>query len=1158
MTNKYDDLSLEGLAKELDLSIEETVEKLKSKGHSVEAEKETRISSSMAYEVFNFSATSEEPFFNEEIQKTSYPIGYTASMRVMEHFDNYSLIVNEENETYTFRGLDPTEFDIGKQIRLFVKEVKPNGEPVFEWHAPAYYKESETYPFQVRNKFVSKNNQSFFALEDDYGFKAVVMAFPYQVAPDYEMPGQLLCRVKKINENNTLWLEQVSQPDLDKVFISGRTYDFEFVELVEKESITLFKIRYNGLVAMVKAHDWQLSPEYTIPATIRCFVKNVQDNKVFLVQDYRWLIGTYFRIGEIYAFTVRNKNLDDSSSFEVLELEDALGNSNSCAIPLFYDSSALATGTKVMCRVRNIYPNGRLDLFLVDNDLIADFPSFEDVLKGTPYIDIESRFYFFEPLVKGLVHYNDPAKNLFHDYKAKENTWLFSFLTVLENYIKSLLQERKFEEALPWLDIYIHIENWILDSKFLEKFSPEKKEINLYKAAAKIKECEQKREAIDLIINHAANDYFQAFSKEINKKSVDNLEYKMGVLEQLVRLEPENDSISAYDMAEMIFKIRSQDKNFLEKISAELLRLVELQHNKIRTELQEKGYSDTQRIKEGVCYAAMESLIHQELGNLKRANISLSQFLRHASALAIGEEKSLLLHASISFLTGFESDTVQEIISWDMLKNPEKEFSKIKSPKGKKTLSSLKVGEEVEATIISVKNGYLALCEKQLIIVPDRHSPKALLNGEVVNLHLLHQFFQAPLFIGSMLKDLDAESYPQNASLGEIIDFWWPIHFYGTDEKQRENVEIDIDKEYRCVAKDAYIAEKQGQFFTISDNNIDGVLHLMECTFFPISDISRIFKPGDVVKLRARNVIYGHRGMPEKLSFNVKDILWEHVGEVFQAGDETYALVKKKYDSLALLVTEYGYKAAFKIEEGATLQEGEVYKVKVLGFNDEKQAIEVDLLKTISRNFYLEKEYKKVLERFIIQQPTLPDFMHWNPNTRLNGFQVIFDLMSTLEMLCKAETNLANRNEVLNWAKLVGVFCKVKNSYLYDAYIKYIWLMDCFEQQKLLPQSSDIALTIETLDTFPKLNQLQDIIDLMDAYGEASKLGQEKLLRVATLEKAKSEVQSLAKLVLSLRLLEEEKEVDEIYANLLKLISEKLRSVLDETMSSGNLHEFQA
>lgn len=862
-----------------------------------------------------------------------------------------------------------------------------------------------------------------------------------------------------------------------------------------------------------------------VPQMCTCWMKETNDGEIVLEQDKYALLKSLYKENNSYTFKVISRETDSNTGGDLLILMDSYGISHITYLYHRYleEEIKIQTGYDINCLIRKIDPRGFLNLSICSSQsVVGVFVTAERLFEEIGFLpDIDTWFYNIKPLMSALRLQDFAFANLFKEYEARENLWIFSYLGFLEYQI-SKNKTKDIVSLEKYVAIYCALENWLLDgSDFSLNFSLDKRVVIRQKAETNLKRMTFLLEAIHLVINHKDLEFIRGLiHSSMNSGYIRNRSDNFMIVCNILAL---NSELLQSEVKSVIFLISIFIRECLldEKEITYLIFLLDLNVKQLP--------KDKRCLLLKLQLTGVLVLLFKELKDAGNFVIRKSSFFRFVNQLTGNSTleysvKSLLKVGEEDMDVGFDWN---ELIYDDILNQP------LIAP----FTSHNKLIKQGKQTVIAEGGNLIFISSKGI----------TLLSANQVEAY--EQYLYAPMnsfckLLGDKLK------------VGSINN--------RIRKKDETSSFIDQNREWKKLFRSNQKAPVplKGSVLPVTVNEVSesGIMKLSVSFLGLTGSMSAnnlckwgnreiklldIFKPGQTFIAEVSSE------SSEQIEFSLSKLLWTVARHNYKIGDVVKAkLVSCTDRRIIYWVTEDGF-CGYSNYLGAvyTLKLGGVYKVKVKSFQDTTQIIELELLNlvvgyTFKVSDALRDTIKNKLTKDLFPVPeknVLPpvlakrwswELLHLVDNEIAGGKhtrQELFDLFQT--------------------GKLLASWLKSNLSYYYMGKLCYMMTVDSFcrdDSFDCLEVDFDmIAYSENLLMTYPDLKTEKDTLQLLSYYHSPNPVVTDLLY-----DRLNGENSRLAELILASNLL---------YKNgadpqLLHLVKKEIVALLDNEIDTDLLN----
>lgn len=861
-----------------------------------------------------------------------------------------------------------------------------------------------------------------------------------------------------------------------------------------------------------------------VPQSCTCWMKGTNNGEIVLEQDKYSLLKSLYKENNSYSFKVISRETDSNTGGDMLILMDRYGISHLTYLYHKYleEEIKIQTGHEISCVVRKIDPRGFLSLSICStHSVVGIFVTAERLFEEIGFLpDIDTWFYDIKPLMSSLQIQNCSFANLFEEYEARENLWIFSYLGFLE-YLIGKNKTKDIVRLEKNVAIFCALENWLLDgSDFSLNFSLDKRVIIRQKAETNLKKMGLLLDAIRLVINHKDLEFIHGLiHSSMNSGYIRNKSENFMIVCNILALNSKLLQSEAKSIL-FLFSIFIRECLLDEKEITYLIFLLDLNLKQLS---KQKEHLLLKLQLTGVLVLLFKEL--KDAGNFVIRKSSFFRFVNQLTSDSTLEYsiKSLLKIGEEQMDVGFDWN---ELIYDDILKQP------LIAP----FTSQNKSQNQAKLTVISEGGNRIFISSKGI----------TLLSANQVEAY--EQFLYTPM--KSFCKLLG-----DKLQIGNINN---RIH------KKDENYSfIDQNTEWKKLFRPNQKAPipLKGSVLPVTINEVSdsglvkvsvGFLHLTGT--LSINNVckwgSREIKPSDIFKPGQSFVAEVSSESSEQVEFSLNKLLWKAARHYLQVGDVVKAkLISCTDKRIIYWITEDGF-CGYSNYLGAiyTLKLGGIYKVKVKSFQDTTQIIEFDLLNLmVGYNFKVNEALRDTIKNKLTK-----DLF---PAPEKNVLEPVLARRWSWELLHVIDNEIAGgrhtRQELFNLlqtGKLLASWMKSNLSYYYMGKLCYMMTVDNFcrdESFNSIEVDFDmIAFSENLLLAYPDLKAERHTLQLLSYYHSSNPAVTDLLY-----DQMNGENSRLAELILASNLL---------YKNgadhqLLYLVKKEIVALLDEKIDTDSL-----
>lgn len=830
-------------------------------------------------------------------------------------------------------------------------------------------------------------------------------------------------RYRAINENNSI--------DVNDLFVVGNKYNF-VTEAFKKidEDISIILLDYQGYKTSVKAYSYQNSKN--LPNKLVCIVTQLSDNKIHLLQDRYSLLSDIYIEGEKYEFSAISLENDSHNNTKYYVVADDFGFSHKLYNNEFESEEfeKIRHGDKITLFAHRVDEKGYVVLNLTSREKFGTFVTIDSIFQFIKKpLKLEEYFYFIADELKKEVYKNKPFSQLFEDYKKRENLWVFSYLGFINEFIKNKIREGDVDSAIEFSDLYLDIEEWMLEgSNFLQNFSPEKRPLIINKAEEQLKNARIRKEALLLIKNNESENYIQDVLKKLRisgylrddkikifksliiNTSYSNLTNTKGIVEIILLLN-KGDLLDTYDVSSFTsileYKINIEkydlNPNFLNRTSTliedetrnALENIIKILGLQIILNNKNKNH-DVAVLKSAILFRYLSHLTDDSIMKLDFLEKAVDCIVNFNS---IELKTDTIADFDLQYFTNFiikdkSVSTVEEINGKQIYKNNGEIYS---TPSGWALLSRQQVqnNSRKELKLNNFKsffnNGLLVSCRKKFSL----------------NLSTVSNINECNLNWKKYYSFLDSCSESSNSPSQNLI----------------------VGQNVKVIAKNYLKNNSKILFLKIIESNFEGEGVISSADVFRsnIEDFEDVINSGD--EFNAEIIKIEDKG----LTFSISAEIWSKTLSEIAIDDFIDAKVMHITSDRAYLITEKGYFATCAMDEMQfDLAERKVYKFKVKDFNYERENITLTYISDADNYFSEKVVVRSFLERTEIIHP---EEVEVDNSSYMDS--LVTELINCIENIMYFEEDNLGKVEYLQLLKLLSSINRSRKSYYFDALINY-------------------------------------------------------------------------------------------------------------------------
>lgn len=470
-------MRLNKILRELDITTSFAADVLANKGHLIDPKPTTKLTEQQV------------ELLRNEISKANIKLTASIDFEIGNHYEfeikenrEYFTIVTTigcPEDTYTSERIYQQP---GNKVKLFVKKFKDNGEPVLTYSVFNSYELYENYIFDVT---MSPRQNGYLLENNEYHEHFVPLLFKPLIED-----GLIELKVSGFDEeNNRLVFDDSSLKEVNiypssgiDSLINGKDYKFEVLGFKEDYNgeENLIRLNYKGEEYITKAFGFQ--KEYGLPKWMYCTVN--KDQYLRLYQNFLKSFYELFEIQKPYTFKVVDEKVDQNDA-PYLVVKDEIG-----FVHRFYKNeipteAPPVIGEDIELFVVDINEKGkhlRLDWFQRDLGSHREFYSPDKIFSEIKPYCVEEHLYNLQEFIDIELErledkdFKPPHLELFSQIENENNNWFFSYLSLLSQYNNNLIKQGKYGQAKEFIQLYIDLEEWLIDSDFITAYSKLKKQ----------------------------------------------------------------------------------------------------------------------------------------------------------------------------------------------------------------------------------------------------------------------------------------------------------------------------------------------------------------------------------------------------------------------------------------------------------------------------------------------------------------------------------------------------------------------------------------------------------------------------------------------------------------------------------------------------------
>lgn len=1038
MTEKI--IRINKVLRELNISLESAVKYLKSENIHIVASPNTKINNG----VYNLLVEKFKTKNHISASNTS-----NDNQPQMELNSHRLFIVIEQKERSTIVRDCITEKTypckkiaklVGYDVTMQVRELDDPDKPKLSYSVLNDFVENKEYEFEILEKKengykieYSVNYTSFipFSFEkyiENNKIKLTIDKIDVDLNKlSFKLPAAKTIEVKKYSFYNNIAIENV--------FSIGEKYYFTvygFRKIDDNTSILL--LEHQGFKTTVKALPFQ--KEDNFPENVTCLVTKMFDNKMYLQQDRFSTFNNLYKEGMQYEFHVLSMENDGKSNSNYFLLEDNYGFNHKLYYHEFDNSDfeSIEIDDKISLYLRKIDEKGFLVLYLNSFANQGDFITAQSVFEKIEQADnVKKYFYDLEEILQSRKFKHQNFSQLFEDYANKENLWIFSYLSFLDALIQNYVKHNELEKAIEFNNIYIAVEEWMLEgSDFLQKFSQEKKLTIIKKAEDQLAKAKAKNEALRLILDDKSDDYIEEVLKTLRLSSYLR-GHKINIFKYIIFSTTE--IANTRTLIEILLLLIKGDmldpfdiNNFINILQKRInVERYDLTPSLIANESKQFDENTAIAVQNIISVLGLQIILFTQSGNTPKAILKSAMMCRYISILCVDEvTKKHYLEKSIECITSSKTINLNPEVYHNF--NIEK-LSKLILAKDTSVRSENLVGNQLfnqNGSIYASQSGWAILSKQQDSIS---------LKKKELKLNKLASFFDDKICVATPY-DFDY-NLVNNASIEDCFNNWTKYYSISNIKKSKKSKQSDnlaVGQKISVIAKNYLKNNNNILFLQITDPDFegDGIIPANEIFKCYLDGINEIINPKD--EFNAEIIKIDDKG---RISFSILNDIWEKTLTEANINDNIDAKVLQINNKDIFLITENGHHGyLYNIDNLFDFEERKVYKFKIEDINYEKMSLNLKYVAN-SDSYFNEKS---VLRQFLERSNILLS----NEENELNEESIghnysllIIELLKCIESYIYFEKDLSKKFEYFQLSKLIGSITRNPKSFYYDAIITY-------------------------------------------------------------------------------------------------------------------------
>lgn len=991
--------------------------------------------------------------------------GQHRNFLVEEQKENFTLLKDTiTNEIVPFKKIYIPKNESVILYVSFIDSVKGD-KPRFEYSVLNDYIEGKAYLFEVIN-----SNEKGYLIEDNENIQFFI---PIQFKSMIDEKNRINLTIDKIDLasnklifNNNFSFNGFTHLDANKI------YEFEVVGVKEvQEDVWYLNLKKDDENYSIKALPFQINK--ALPFSVFCQIKINENKRPILIQDRNKLIKSLYSENNCYEFDVISKEKTIDNEFAILEdrygFKHRLYNSDVFNI----EFENLIIGEKCELYVKLITENGYLVLYYNNDFIEHKFYDLESVFSSVKITDTKKYFFNLEDEFNDFIG-EETINNPFENYKNKENLWIFSYLQFIYKYYHKLIRSEKINEAIEFIEIYIKLEEWILeDSDYLKNFSAEKRELIILKAETTLKRAHNKLNACKIILDPDKSSSFIENTLEKLKKSGRLRSETLNTFKDVLTISNTLFNKSIEDIIEIIVLLLKN--NLLDSSDSISYRNI----------LEYRINSEKKALNNDFSFENSNTLTDTNIDNIIK--ILLLQILLDKNSNDFNNE--IIDTANLFRFYTLKKEEYEEKRKWLL-----------------KSIEVITRGQKLDIDINRFMNFNLESINLKIDQISDQTIGKLIFknNGAIyesesgwhffassrITLYSKQNNFRNILSLYNGMINISVNNYFNSnldrfESIENYLESWNKYYHKIIYNEEFDNTLSNFPNENESVD---VIVKKFGSintetkninyfFVKISDLNYNGEGIFHNNYIFPLSIFSLydIFKINDRLTVKVLRTNFSEN----KISFTLIEDYWNETKNICSQKSVVNAQVVSIDKQFAYVVTEDGLYGVFEIDNN-NIQLFDTYAFSIHRLNDEKKLIELNYLSKSDISI----DAKTSLREFIINKFGEKKNDNIKPNNNIAYSQhILKSLRLSLEGLISLENDFHKKIEGLQILKLICSINKDYRSYFYDQLIKYYNTINKFYSFKGFLQFKDYDFINEqTLNHFPSLYEYNNEYKLLSCF----------------------------------------------------------------------------
>lgn len=995
----------------------------------------------------------------------------------------YLVIKQEVNYTIVQDIVNKKEFTskkiyipIGEPVILYIKDYQFNGNPYFEYSVLNDYKEGGTYLFDV----IKEKENGGYLVENNENITLYIPPFYGSEIKDNKI--QLTIKEIDLLENKLYYESPKKQflkndPEiLKEKFKINEKYLFDIKGYVEvSENVSIFQLEREGVSATVKAYDFQ--NESLIGTQILCEVLEINNSKLKLIQDKKYVIESLYQSNKNYFFRVIALDKDEYINF--YQLEDKYGFTHRLYLNFEEDIESVEEGEEIELHLKKIDNKGHLILFF-PNSPKSKFYDVESIFKDIGFENKTNEFFYDLKDYLNSEHLNSKAySNLFELYEDNENTWIFSYLNYLsQQHLKNLIQEKKYNQAEETLSLIRALEEWILEgSDYLSNFKEDTQQKIIRMAENMLDQSETKIEAIQKI---RKNEHLKYIDDIINKISLSSYlrDKSISIFKELLFLSNELFYQSTLKVVKIVLfllkrkELEEYEYKNINYVLGQKIKTVKYQlNNSFRLNRYQLNDEDKEDVQEIIKLLLVQVILDNKIGNKKAKILNSSALFRFYSYLEDDKKNKhlLLLNAAecITKSKGIEIDA-QNVNDFDIYQYLfTRELEIISTPENP---------EE-----------YLEFYKDRGVVLKSNLGFHLIKYKDYISNNYTNSYHQIAGYLNNNILISSAQNLNFKLSklptIGDYKEAWDKFHDYTDKNAKSKNIvkNVEVGDVVKVQAKN-YLKDNDSIVFLkiVSEGKVgEGILALKDFYSVHLDGFSGIINPGDIFDVEISKI------EGTNITFSTKNIICrnDEGNNIRQRFDAIISFIDREN---IFLITTSGLPCYYYNDNDEHYNIGETVNVEILSYNDVFKNYDIKILSKIEAEYSI----KDILRTKIENNLLYINPIEYNDDEIKNSNRVyIEELVVCIETLAVYEQNQKNKLELYYLLKFISSIIKSSKSYYFDALIKQIETLYKFKKLEAgKPFESVPDLSDETLKNFKSLSQINKSYKLLNAFNDSTSI----------------------------------------------------------------------